>query len=94
MVRLLRKQWGNVALQNGGFQEQLVAFARQQNCLGPARVAQCPPPSNVGKVVKRKKPLDKLAFWTIVLALGCLVTEETVRMLFWFIVRFTDHSNE
>lgn len=60
-VRHLRKQRGNVALQNGGFQEQLVAFARHHNCLGPAPVAQCPPQSNVGEVVKRKNPLDKLA---------------------------------
>ncbi|KAL7567659.1 hypothetical protein ACA910_012000 [Epithemia clementina (nom. ined.)] len=49
-VRHLRKQRGNIALHNEGFQEQLVAMARQHDLLGPAPgtpgsiVSQTPPP--------------------------------------------------
>ena len=44
VVRLLRRQRGEYALDNESFQEQLVALARQNSCLGPPPV-NAPPAS-------------------------------------------------
>ena len=57
-VRHIRFQRGNVALQNEGFQEQLVAFARVNNLLGEAPVAMTPAPKRTRK--SKINPLDKL----------------------------------
>lgn len=48
-VQHLRRQRGNSALENQGFQEQLVALARQHNLLGPA-------PGTLGCVVPFPAP--------------------------------------
>ena len=52
-IKYIRKQRGNVALQNEGFQDQIVAMARQENLLGPQPGSansiirqQAPPPSS------------------------------------------------
>ena len=48
-VRILRRQRGNHALLNFGFQEQLVALARTMDLLGPA-------PGTPGSIVKASPP--------------------------------------
>ena len=58
-VRHIRRRRGNVALQNEGFQEQLVAFARLHNLLGPAPTPTCPPSAKRTKNNKTN-PLEKL----------------------------------
>ena len=70
-VKYVRKQRGNVALCNEGFQQQLVAMAREENLLGtePGKdgsiIKQTPPPAEYDWVfagmVKKENPLDRLA---------------------------------
>jgi protein-tyrosine phosphatase len=50
-VKHIRRQRGNVALQNEYFQEQLVSFAREHELLGP-------PPGTPGSLVKTIPPKD------------------------------------
>ncbi|CAJ1961469.1 unnamed protein product [Cylindrotheca closterium] len=68
-VKHVRKQRGNVAICNEGFQAQLVAFARVHDLLGPqpgteeSIVKQAPPPAKGHWVLDptaRENPLDKL----------------------------------
>ena len=56
-VRYIRKKRGNVALQNEGFQEQIVAFARHHDLLGEAPTPSCSRPQRK----KRINPLEQLA---------------------------------
>lgn len=61
-VRHIRKKRGNVALQNEGFQEQLVAYARIHNLsLGETPVPSYPAPGRITRTRQRSSPLDKLA---------------------------------
>jgi hypothetical protein len=68
-VKHNRKQRGNVALCNAGFQQQLVAMARQQTLLGAkpgteeSIIKHVPSPfENDWSTAKRRdNPLDKLA---------------------------------
>jgi predicted protein tyrosine phosphatase len=71
-VKHVRKQRGNVALCNEGFQQQLVAMARINNLLGPqpgtdeSIIHQVPPLSEndwvfAATVKKRDNPLDRIA---------------------------------
>ena len=67
-VKHVRKQRGNVALQNEGFQEQLVALARQENLLGACPgskesfIKESPPPRCRFNEERKKRPnpLDRL----------------------------------
>ena len=71
-IRHIRCQRGNVALQNEGFQEQLVALARRENLLGdePGKPGSMqdfipPPPKAMKWMVRdtqstKQNPLDKL----------------------------------
>lgn len=71
-VKHIRKQRGNVALSNEGFQQQLVALARLNNLLGPmpgteeSIVKQLPPPPDVYSIFsspkRERNPLDRLSF--------------------------------
>jgi len=70
-IKHIRLQRGNVASQNEGFQEQLVAMARYHNLLGPkpgtieSFIKALPPPLQSNYLDERKKekkenPLDRL----------------------------------
>ena len=61
-VRHIRRQRGNVALQNEGFQEQLVAFARLHDRLGEAPQPLCARTSMPSPEKRKKNPLDELVF--------------------------------
>mmetsp|Transcript_110563 Transcript_110563/g.165512 ORF Transcript_110563/g.165512 Transcript_110563/m.165512 type:complete len:236 (-) Transcript_110563:191-898(-) len=64
-VKHIRKHRGNVALQNEGFQEQLVALARQENLLGAmpgteeSFIKKLPPADWREERKKRPNPLDR-----------------------------------
>jgi hypothetical protein len=68
-VKHIRRQRGNVALQNGYFQEQLVSFAREHELLGPqpgtpGSLVKTIPPKDWRPERKQAKehPLDRLSF--------------------------------
>ena len=57
-VRLLRRQRGNTALVNHGFQEQLVALARALDALGPA-------PGTPGSIVRQRPTSPRSEPWIV-----------------------------